>query len=46
MNWANSPKQITVATTQELMVIQKPNFGSKCGNSKNIGRVEITYQKV
>ncbi len=28
------------------IVTQKPNFGSRYGNNKNIGRVGITYQKV
>ena len=42
----NSPKQIMVTPTLAPIVIQNPSFGSKYGNSKNMGIVGITYQKV
>ena len=43
---ANTKNINMVNSTQAESVNTKPHLGSKYGNSKNIGKVGITYQKV
>ena len=46
MKRANSPKHAIVMMLLQISVAQNPRRGSSSGNTKNMGRVGTTYQKV